>query len=370
MSSSLLHERPLVISPTLAATIGLEEAVMLQLLHELTQLPVMRDSMAEGWHEVSKEDLLRLLPFWNERDCQRITTSLREMGVLSIDSPPLEQTDCLRFCLDTRQGTRPAARAGRAQPPTGGKSLIAPRWEPDPELLKQLALHGIPRDFVSAQLEEFVMYWSERGEPAFSWNSKFRSHAIRRWRERDAEAFIREDLPQPIGPDWQPGEDAIEILQRAGVSLHFIEDAIPEFVLYWTERGEASRTWNSRFVAHVKRQWARYTATMGLDNEPRCIPANWQPSPDVFDILRMANIDTSFARGLLPEFLVFWQDSGEAHPSWNSKFLQHVKYHWARRHRVGERTENADGKRQGPGGKGSTRSRSLVEDLTDRSWAE
>ena len=38
MASSLIHERPLVISPTLAATIGLEEALLLQFLHEFTQL--------------------------------------------------------------------------------------------------------------------------------------------------------------------------------------------------------------------------------------------------------------------------------------------------------------------------------------------
>ena len=39
MSSSLIPERPLIISPTLAATIGLEEAVMLHVLSELMLRP-------------------------------------------------------------------------------------------------------------------------------------------------------------------------------------------------------------------------------------------------------------------------------------------------------------------------------------------
>jgi hypothetical protein len=43
MVSSLLPEKPLVISPSLAATIGLEEAVLLAVLHELF---VHR---AQGW---------------------------------------------------------------------------------------------------------------------------------------------------------------------------------------------------------------------------------------------------------------------------------------------------------------------------------
>lgn len=368
MASSLIHERTLLISPTLATTIGLEEAVMLQLLHDAAQFSARPGAR---WHELDKVELLRLLPFWSERDCQRISASLRDKGVLAIDSPPLEQTHCLRFALE-EPAAAPAARAPRAPEhrPGGGKALIATRWQPDEEVLRQIALHGIPRVFAEAQLDEFVLYWSDRGEPAFSWNAKFRAHVIRRWREQEASTGVQEDVPRPIGADWEPGPDAMEILVRAGVSRHFVEDAVPEFVLYWTERREASRTWNSRFVTHVKRQWARYTQTMDLDSEPRRIPANWEPAADVYDILRMANIDAAFARALLPEFLMFWIDSGAVYPSWNSKFLQHVKYHWARSHRAGDTAEQTHGTRQRPGGTGNTRSRSLAEDLTDRSWAD
>jgi len=366
MASTLIQERPIVISPTLAATIGLEEAVMLQVLHDAVQFtaPEHRD---QAWHELSGAELARLLPFWSVADCQRVGASLRDKGVLAIDSPPLAQSGRLRFCLDADVPKRAAATAPPRSP--AGKTLMAGRWRPDDELLRQLALHGISQEFAEQQLEEFVMYWSDRGEPAYSWNAKFRSHVIRRWREHEAEAAASEELPRRIRADWRPDPDALEILDRAGVARDFVDESIPEFVLYWTERGDAARTWNSRFVTHVKRQWARITATLDLDAEPRRIPANWEPSADVFDILRMANIDSAFARELLPEFLMFWSDCGEAHPSWNSKFLQHVKYQWARGHRAGESVEQSHGKRQGAGGAGSTRARSLVEDLTDRSWA-
>jgi hypothetical protein len=55
-SSTLIHERHIVISPTLAATIGLEEAVMLQVLHDAAHF----NPAAGPWREISKEDLLRL----------------------------------------------------------------------------------------------------------------------------------------------------------------------------------------------------------------------------------------------------------------------------------------------------------------------
>jgi hypothetical protein len=367
MSSSLLNERPLVISPTLAATIGLEEAVMLQLLHDFARFSPQAGHAA--WREIDARQLRDLLPFWDAHDCERVAGNLRDKGVLAIDADALERSGMLRFSLDA--AANPAAARSRepAQMP-GGKTPIASRWQPDAELLRHLALHGISREFADAQRDEFMIYWTERGEPAHSWNAKFRTHVIRRWREHEATAGVKEVLPQRIAAEWQPDIDALEILQRAGVSRHFIEDAVPEFVLYWTERGEAARTWNSRFVSHVKRQWARYTQTMELDADPRLLAPDWQPKQDVFDILQMANIDAAFARALLPEFVLYWTERGEAYPSWNSKFLQYVKYHWARSHGAGGSTEPLYANRQGTGGKRSTRARSLVEDLTDRSWAD
>ena len=280
--------------------------------------------------------------------------SLRDKGVLALASAPLDQAASLRFSAQgaptTAAPVKGAVAAQASSKQSGGKTLIGNRWQPDDELLRQLALHGISRDFALAQVDEFVLYWSDRGDPAYSWNAKFRSHVIRRWREHEAATAEPDERPRPIRADWRPDPDALEILERAEVARQFIEDAIPEFLLYWTERGEVARTWNSRFVTHVKRQWARYTATMELDGEPRRIALAWQPSGDVFDILRMANIDHDFARALIREFVLYWSDSGEAHVSWNSKFLQHVKIQWARSRSGAGTAEQANADRQGTGG--------------------
>ena len=29
-----------------------------------------------------------------------------------------------------------------------------------------------------------------------------------------------------------------------------------------------------------------------------------------------------------PEFIMYWKETGQSLTSWNSKFLQHVKFHW------------------------------------------
>lgn len=62
MNSTLIPERPLLISPTLAATIGLEETVM---LHVLGELIAMQHALAEPsadqqrWVELDPDQLQR-----------------------------------------------------------------------------------------------------------------------------------------------------------------------------------------------------------------------------------------------------------------------------------------------------------------------
>jgi hypothetical protein len=381
----LVPERTLVFSPALAATIGLEEAILLHLLHDLASARPRRGrgtgssgagSPGADWFEVELEVLQRLLPFWALRDLQRVSKSLADKGVLLIDSAPLADTQPLRVAFDQRPAAAEPARRQRVERPTTtpaplrprGASLLGAQWQPGEDLLQLLALnHAIPRQFALDQLEDFILYWRERGEVSHAWASRFRQHVLRQWRLQQQQ--VREELvPVPAGTDlerdWQPSADACQILERGGVSRDFIEDAIPEFVLYWRERGEGSGTWNSKFIAHIRRQWARYTNALEHDQEPRPLAPSWQPNEDVYDILRMANIDLQFARELLPEFILFWRDTGTAQRSWNTKFLQHIKYQWATRHHM----QGLGHGRHQLGG-GAEPARSTFEQLTDRSWA-
>jgi len=240
-------------------------------------------------------------------------------------------------------------------------------WQPEPDLLQQLAQYGIPHRFSLDQVPEFVTYWLERGTPQYSWSAKFLKHVLRLWREEETRShqMLREVC---IDSDWRPSEDALDILTRqAAINANFVEDAIPEFILYWHERGDARSTWNSDFVRHVKRQWARFSATLEHDSDPHQLPADWQPSEDLFEVLRLANIPRTFAEQHIPEFILFWRESGQASSSWNTKFLQHIKRQWARHSAPEGRDSNE--RRKVADQPVSTRHRSLVDDLTDRSWA-
>ncbi len=376
MESSLVPERQLVFSAGLAATIGLEEAILLQHLHGLFQhhQPQIRDNHA--WLAVSREYLLSSLPFWNAVDLHRISRSLVDNGVILVDSPPLHSSERLVFALNepVRQTARAAQRAPEAPAPVRRSAAPLPaNWAPSEDLLQLLALnHNIPRQFALDQLEDFIFYWRERGETHHAWENKFRQHVTNNWRHRQQQQDKRSRFevpePTPLDNDWRPSADAMEIMLRGGINRNFIEDAIPEFILYWRERGAAPKELNSKFIQHIRIQWARYTAAVEHGSEPRPIADHWQPSRDVYDILHMSHIDLDFARSLLPEFIVYWKDSGQVHTSWNSKFLQHVKFHWAKRHQM-QTAGKSNAGQQGSHSTGRTRDRSLEDDLSDTSWA-
>jgi hypothetical protein len=245
-------------------------------------------------------------------------------------------------------------------------------WSPSEDLLQLLALnHSIPRQFALDQLEDFVFYWRERGETSPAWENKFRQHVKTAWRreqQNQAEVFKVEESDQ-LDNSWRPSLDALEIMERNEIDRDFIDQAIPEFILYWRERGAKPRELNSKFITHIRIQWAKYTSAMSHSTEPKRITEQWYPPEDVMDILKMSHIDTDFARSLVPEFIIYWRDSNQAHTSWNTKFIQHVKYNWAKQHQLDQIGQD-NGGQQGSNPTGRTRDQSLEQDLTDTSWAK
>lgn len=365
MTSSLIPERPLLISPTLAATIGLEEAVMLHVLSELLlrQPCFLREQ--RRWAEIDEEALLEALPFWNAQDIKRVRHNLQEKGLILVEAVS-GRADALLIAINQKEdraparaaptpAPEPARRSVFASPTSGRASYIPSHWEPSEELYQLCAQKGVPREFVRQRVKGFVMTQRERGRAEYSWHNVFHGYIIREWRKEQSYRGARE-LESDMSVDWRPSEDALTILLRAGISLSFIEDAVPEFVLYWRERGLVTSTWNTRFIQHVRQQWHKFNAALEHEETPRPIAANWQPNATCLEVLEMAHIDLDFALAEVKPFVLYWQDRGGVCASWNTRFLQHVKFRWANRDRNGVPAERGrDGN---------------LERFADRSWAE
>jgi hypothetical protein len=267
------------------------------------------------------------------------------------------------------------APAPQAKKTVQGARQIPVDWQPGVELLRKLSeINGIDADYALQLVPEFITYWRDRQTSTFSWESRFMSHAQRLWLQqtpqRDAIEAAASAAKQgtAMSEVWQPSDDALDILLRSGIQQQFVEDAIPEFILYWRDRGDVSNTWDTRFIAHIRRQWARYESSTQFDTEPQRIAGNWQPSEDVYDILRMANIDVEFARELLPEFVIYWRDTNQVYSSWNTRFLQHIKTRWARRLNGQEQHPKDYGKKHQSAAEPDRRG--FVDKHTDQSWRE
>lgn len=419
----LLTDKTIALSATLAATIGLEEAILLTVLNDAAVLQGHR------WARLHHQALRNQLPFWDDVTIRRVMRSLIDKGLLRLQGDLFPDGEGLIFQFEQN----PAA----AQPAAGSQSYtrqtphsqqatqnsvnsqqatlsarnsqavpsphqpLSAQWQPSSDTLTRLEQHGINSAFAMAQLDSFILRGQEQGANRNDWNHRFFQHVKSQWvyaqndaarqqqqlqQQKFGEHAVRERSPftvnqdeaRPIAPDWQPSPDARQILQRAGIDPQFISDAVPEFVLYWSERGDAFKTWSSKFIQHVRQQWARYSASVEHSTVPTRISENWQPDPDCFDILSMGHIDHQFAHSLVPEFVLYWRDSNQVHTSWNSRFLQYVKQQWAKRlaqsSAPGQSGLTSGGQNHGQGTQhagaqpGYTTAEASVQRLKDTSW--
>ena len=393
------------------------------MLHVLGELIAMRHVLAargaghEKWVELDADQLQSVLPFWAPIDIRRIQSNLRELGLLKVSEgashlaqrfeiddgvmatqTPRQQPAAVPVAAQVFVGDNDAASTEMAAPrqglpvygssanthaasaqqrqTNGAATLIPANWQPEATWIKQCQQHNIPEDFLRDALPEFVQYWRDRGQARFSWGNAFYKHVLKLWREEQTRRGAFEQVSE-MSAAWRPSSPALSILHNADVNPHFIEDAIPEFVLYWEERGASSGPWNTRFIGHVRRQWARCSAMQGFDDTPRPIAANWTPSADFYETLQLAEIDAEFANARVAEFVLYWRDSQQAKASWNTTFLQFVKAEWARKlQRDAQQPsrgmstrggQNAEDRRDGSAGTSSVAER--LRQLDDRSWA-
>jgi hypothetical protein len=169
---SLIPEKPIVISPTLAATLGLEETVLLQVLQECLAHGDGVQSSGFTWVTVSGQKLLSLTPFWREEDIRRLSSSLHEKGLLLMGGGAFSAQQGFRFAFnEPATAQAPTSTGSQVHQPTIPRSAktIGNSWQPSDDALRQLAQLGVTREFAQQQIPQFVAYWRERNVPRHSW---------------------------------------------------------------------------------------------------------------------------------------------------------------------------------------------------------
>ena len=282
----------------IANTIGLEEAILLEYIKE-----------NESLDKISLKQINAHLGFWTESRTSDLLNKLIKRGLV------MESNLGGTIYFSSRK------------PNQVSKPIIENTWMPEKEVFDQITEYGIPEDFAYLHIDDFKKLNEERNQKDKNWGVKFLRFVIKKWRHQEVEENKKKKM-KPMEKTWLPDDDALEILIKSGINEDFIDKEIPEFILYWTERKEESDIWNSKFIAHIRRQWGRFKDVKENDDLPSKMTSEWRPNEDFFDILELTDIPREFAENTKPEFIMYWKETGQSLNSWNSKFLQHVKYNW------------------------------------------
>jgi len=214
----------LLVSPVLAQTLGLEEALLVQLLFDVQQL--------QGSTEVvlSTQQQQTLLPFWTTSQFSLVLKRLMTLGVIQIRGEQPWTIVCDASLLDSTAtlGTKPSAEAPHPHQPSrpdvptqsvplytmsqpinetrqrnqfdeelaylkpdkpvvpagrGRKSRLAQDWEPSENFPKLLSFHDIPLEFALSELAKFRQYYSSTDRTEISWDVRFLNWVQRSWHD-------------------------------------------------------------------------------------------------------------------------------------------------------------------------------------------
>ncbi|MEM9314691.1 MAG: DnaT-like ssDNA-binding domain-containing protein [Pseudomonadota bacterium] len=205
----LIPEPQISFSAELARAVGVEGAVLIQQIKSVYQHQpaTARDGLA--WLHVSHAYLLELMPFWSPEQLLSICDAVEELGLLRIDRQH-GASGCLLLAIDEggvrspapapsapppsaypehkRTPTRQKSAAERALPRSGTGEPLPPDFTPSEDMLELLErFHGVPRGFALAQLEDFTLYWRERGSAGHAWQNRFKQHVLWHWKRHQQE---------------------------------------------------------------------------------------------------------------------------------------------------------------------------------------
>ena len=330
---SLLPEKPILLHPSLAATIGLEEATMLSVLDDITRYQQSTDSQSYKWYTLHAPVLQEQMPFWDQLDIQRVSQRLRDLGLILIRSAPYAQSQVIDFAFNRQTSARaeistPSQANISQRQPSPGATAIAANWQPDRETIIALGQLNIPEHFAREQVPEFVRYWRESGESQRSWSSKFIQYTKRQWTFHSTRV-ARNNRAMTLPQGWQPSKDLQTQIAAEGIPATFANKVLSKFSLYHQKSGTTHLNWDMPFFSWVKEEWQKQDTPFIEGKQSTPMQADWQPDQHTLAYLHISyGIDSSFIQESIPEFIHKWIEKKAIYSEWGRIFAEHVIEQW------------------------------------------
>lgn len=327
--STLFPEKPILIYPSLAATIGLEGATLLAVLKDISTYLRSQQSQGYDWFYIPAVTLNEALPFWDILDIQRVSQQLRDLGLILLRSAPYSQSQSLDFSFNQQANTQ----SSDAIVPTtqrnisSSASLIAANWQPDGETLGALAQLNIPEHFAREQVPEFVRYWRESGETQRAWGSKFIQYVKRQWAFHNRQ-MSRRNQAIPLPQSWQPSAEVQGHIASEGIPTTFAQKVLNKFCLYHRSSGTTHLNWDMPYYSWVKDAWQKQD-TPFIESQSLSMHPQWQPDKHTVDYLNSSyGIPSAFVSDCVAEFVHKWIEKKAVYSEWGKIFAEHVIEQW------------------------------------------
>lgn len=245
-------EKLLFVSPTLAQTLGLEEALLVQLLQEIQTVQCRHQVDFSQTHRST------FLPFWSETQFRSVLKRLQAQGVIKVsgESPwtiALELPDENGPAPSPQADIRPSAppppspeptpvyamnetrqlnqsddelaylRQGKPERPRVNvrKTAMHAEWEPSEDFPRLLTFHDIPLQFALSELGKFRQYYLASDRKEISWDVRYLNWVQRAWHD-SMNTKGRHDRQQTT--DGEPANSARGARSKVRDALRNIED--------------------------------------------------------------------------------------------------------------------------------------------------
>lgn len=256
-------EKMLQVSPTIAQTIGLEEALLLQVLQDA--------SGYQGSNPVLFSDQQRshFVPFWSQTQFELILQRLSALSLIEVDGYQPWRIKLRAIDLHNHSSTQPnPVNSHSAQQPNvpnpqerqpvpvylssqesvnearqrnqqdddlsylkqydqptaktpNRRSRMHAQWEPSEEFPRLIAFHDIPYEFALSELAKFRQYYASKDRTEISWDVRFLNWVQRAWHD-SLNSKGRNDRQQ--NSPSQPANSAREQRNQVRDALRNIRD--------------------------------------------------------------------------------------------------------------------------------------------------
>ncbi len=240
------YDFSLPISFSLAAEIGLEEAVLLAFLRQKAYLS------RSSFLQCDMRNLLSQLPFWTQPMLLRILSSLQLNQCLAFEKKQslIEIKLFSKNPINKMEGAVEQESVEKFQTDTLMEK-VERLAQTSKSSFKKPALPSVDRETKNhREVNRDVPIVPNNKNANYSHVSNERRRGV-----TDFDLYLEQKERTRQPDQWQPEEATLEQILQSGIPREFALQLQPEFLLRIKEQRKNVRTWNSEFFKYVKRQW-------------------------------------------------------------------------------------------------------------------